>query len=195
MLFKSKMFLLLGLLILVAGCNDNLSGDLDGLADQKSMDRFAALPADADLLLCLQAESVLGKLPNLGSEGEQLGRFGPSTLVKVNRDMVPALTKVEGLKSMVLWGDGQAVSKLDPMLRNSLLGEMAQADWRETAHSVIGTFDEDSAGLKEALTAAGAHPRSVSGGIATFDATSEVIFDILAWDNLRQLKKPTLMRP
>lgn len=194
-MFKGKILLLTGLLVFLTGCNDKLPGDLAGLADQKSLDRFAALPGDSDLLLCLQAEKTLGKLPNLGPEGEQLGRFGPCTLLKVNRDIVPDLAKVEGLNSMVLWGDAQVVTKLDPMLRSTLLAEMAQPHWRESVHPIIGTFDDDSADLKTTLVAAGANVRSVTGGIATFDATSEVIFDILAWDNLRQLKKPTLLRP
>ncbi len=195
MVFKSKTLLLLGLLVLLTGCNDNLSDELAGLADQKSLDRYAALPADAHLLLCLKAESVLGKLPNLDPDGQQLGRFGPCTLVSVSRDKLPALAEVEGLKSVILWGDATVVGKLDPMLRSTLLSEMAQPHWRETVQPVIGTFDEDSAGLKEALVAAGAHPRSVTAGIVTFDATCEVLFDILAWDNVRQLKQPTLMRP
>ncbi len=192
---KFRIIILLGVLTLLTGCKDNLPGELAGLADQKSLDRYAALPADSDLLLCLQAESTLGKLPKLGPEGQQLGHFGPSTLVKVNREMVPALAEVEGLQSLVLWGDGQAAKKLDPQLRSTLLKEMAQPQWREKSYAIIGTFDKDSAGLKEALVAVGAQPRSVKAGLATFDATSEVIFDILAWDHLRQLKEPTLMRP
>jgi hypothetical protein len=197
MFFKSKMLLLPGLIFLVtllSGCNDKLPAELAGLADQKSLDRYAALPADSGLLLCLQSDGVLGKLPNLGPDGKQLGRFGPSTLVAVSRDLVPDLAEVDGLTGFVLWGDDQAAGKLDPMLRTALLGDMAQPNWREKEHAIIGTFD-DGAGLKEALVSAGAKPGSVNGGIVTFDATSEVIFDILAWDNLRQLEKPTLLHP
>ncbi len=198
MVFKSKILLLLGSIILMtmlSGCKDNLSGDLAGLADQQSLDRYATLPADSGLLLCLQSDGVLGKLPDLGPNGRQLGRFGPTTLVEVSRDLVPALAEVDGLKGLVLWGDDKAASKLDPLLRSIMLSEMAMPNWQATEHPVIGTFDDDGADLKQALTAAGAHPRSVNGGIATFAATSQVIFDILAWDNLRQLKKPTLLRP
>ncbi len=191
MIFKSKTMILLALLLLLAGCND----DLAGLADQKSLDRLASLPADSGLLLCLQADGALGKLPDLGPGGRQLGRFGPSTLVEVSRDAVPALAKIEGLKSMVLWGDENAAGKLDPMLKSELLGSMANPDWRLVQHRVIGTFDLESSNLKDALTAAGAQAGSVVDGIATFKASNEIIFDILAWENLRQLKKPTLMRP
>lgn len=195
MIFKSKILLLLSLALVLNGCNDKLPSDLAGLADQRSVERFQALPADSDLLLCLQADGVLGKLPHLGPDGRQVGRFGPSTLVVVSRDLVPKLTEVEGLKGIVLWGEGQAVRKLDPMLKSALLSEMAQPDWRLMEHRVIGTFEDGDQDLNEALVAAGARTRSAVSGIATFSATSEVIFDILAWDRLVQLKKPTLQYP
>lgn len=195
MLLKSKILLLPILLVLLVGCNDSASDHLKRLADQKSLDRFDSLPPDSGLLLCLQSYDVLGELPDLGSEGREVGRFGPASLVIVSRNGVPALAKVNGLDGLVLWGDDKALDKIDPMLRSAMLSAMTMPTWRETEFSVIGTFADGGTGLKEALAAAGARPGSVNGGIATFDATSEVIFDILAWDNLRQLKKPSIQQP
>jgi len=192
MMLKIKILLLLSLVFLMTGCKDNLPRDL---ADERSLERYESLPVDSDLLLCLQSDGVLGKLPDLGSDGREMGRFGPSTLVVVSRDRVPALSEIEGLTGFVLWGDETAVEKLDPMLKSALLSAMALPGWRETKHRIIGTFDPESMDIEGALTAAGANPRSATGGIVTFSATCEVIFDILAWDNLRQLKQPTLMRP
>ena len=195
MIFKWKVIILLSLAFLLTGCNDNLPEDLAGLADEQSLARYKNLPADSGLLLCLQSDGVLGKLPQLGAEGRQIGRFGPSSLVVVSREIIPALAEVEGLKKMVLWGDDKAAGKLDPMLKEDLLSSMASPQWREKEHRLIGSFDKDETGLKEALTAAGARVGSAAGGVATFTAHAEVIFDILAWDNLRQLKKPNFQRP
>lgn len=195
MIFKSQLIILSCLALLLSGCNDNLTDDLSGLADAQSLARYKTLPADSGLLLCLQSDGVLGKLPQLGAEGRQIGRFGPSTLVVVGREKVPALAEVKGLKAMVLWGDDKAAGKLDPMLKEDLLSSMATSDWREKEHRLIGSFDKDTVDLKEALTNAGARVSSAAGGVVTFRAPAEIIFDILAWDNLRQLKTPNFQRP
>ncbi len=195
MKFKSGVLVLGALLVFLAACNDNLPTELAGLADQKSLDRLATLPGDADLLLALQSAGILGKLPHLGSQGRKLGHFGPTTLVEVSQDLVPELAKVEGLTGLVLWGDGRVVEKIDPPLRDAILGGMARSDWRETEYSVIGTFSHPGPDLKNSLAESGAIVGRVSGDVVTFRATSEVIFDLLARDDLSQLKKPNLQYP
>jgi hypothetical protein len=191
MAFKSRLLILPAMLLLLTACNDKLAG----LADEKSQQRYDALPADSGLLLALQADGKLGDLPNLGEKGRQLGRTGSTALVEVSRDMLPALAEVEGVTGFVLWGDEKATGKLDPLLRDALLKGMAQPDWRATQHDLIGTFDDTGVDLEQSLVEAGAVPGSVSGGIVTFTATSEVIFDLLARDDLRQLKNPSLQHP
>ncbi len=192
---KAKILLLLGTVMVFHGCKDQLPAELTGLADQQSLQRLSALPEDSGLLLSLHSDGVLGKLPNLGPDGRELGRFGPTRLALVSRDMVPALAKVDGLTGLVLWGDDKVLTKIDPRLRNDILGGMASNHWQETQYSVIGTFDEGAANLNQSLTDSGAVIGSVNGNIVTFIATSQVIFDILARNDLRQLDKPDLQRP
>ncbi len=192
---KIKILLLLAVLVVFNGCKDQLPTEMAGLADQQSLQRLATLPEDSGLLLSLHSDGVLGQLPNLGPDGRELGRFGPTKLALVSRERVPALAKVDGLTGLVLWGDEKAVTKIDPMLRNAILAGMAATDWRETKYSVIATFADGTTNLAQSLADAGAVTGSITGNTATFVATSEVIFDILGRNDLRQLKKPDLQRP
>ncbi len=187
---KILIILLLALLAAMSGCKDQVPEELSGLADQQSLHRLILLPVDSNLLLSLHSDGVLGKLPDLGSEGKDLGRFGPVRLVLVNRSQVSALAQVESLTELVLWGDDQSLNKIDPLLRNEILKGLAQPQWRQQVYSVIGVFTEGNDELKQSLLDNGAEIGSVAGGVVTLKATSEVIFDILTRDDLRQLKKP-----
>ena len=191
---KTPLLLLLAFLVVFTGCKDDLPAEFAGLAAESSLQRLAALPEDSALLLSLHSEGVLGKLPDLGAEGQDLGRFGPTKLILVSRNLVPDLAKVDGLTELVLWGDANAVTKMDPMLRLDLLNGMAAANWRDQQHSVIGTFDQDVVNLGPSISEAGASVGSVTGSIITFTATSEVIFDILLRDDLSQLNKSDLQQ-
>ena len=191
---KTQLLLLLATLIVFSGCKDELPAELSGLAAPSSLQRLVALPEDSALLLSLHSDGVLGKLPNLGSEGRDLGRFGPTKLILVNRNLLPDLAKVDGLTELVLWGDANTVTKMDPMLRLEILNGMAAANWRDQQYSAIGTFDQDVVNLGSSITEAGASVGSVTGSIITFTATSEVIFDILLRDDLSLLKKPDLQQ-
>jgi len=191
---KTKILLLLIVLVAFSGCKDQLPAELSGLAGEQSLQRLTVLPADSPLLLSLHSDGVLGKLPNLGPEGRDLGRFGPTKLVLVNREQVADMAKVDGVIELVLWGDDKALSRLDPMLRIEILNGMAAANWREKQYPVIGTFDQDVVNLGPSITDAGAAVGSVTGSIVTFEATCEVIFDILLRDDLSQLNKPALQQ-
>ncbi len=191
---KTKFLLLMVALVLVTGCRGSLSRQLKSLADEPSIQRLDLLPEDTDLLISLHSETVLGELPDLGDEGRELGRFGSAVLLEVKRSRVFDLLDISNLTEMVLWGDEQAITRLDPMLRNELLSSMALPYWREGRYDVIATFtlsdDEISSLLADTETTVG----SVNAGVATFSAPAETLFDILAGSGLVQLKKPVLQR-
>ena len=182
----------LALALVVTGCKDQLPAELTGLADENSVARLAVLPPDTNLLLSLHSSGVLGSIPDLGPGGRELGRFGPTALVLVNRARVAQLTKTPGLEHLVLWGDEKSLNRMGPMLRNDILSGMASDSWPEIEYAAVGEFVGTGPQLKQSLLDEGAEVGSSGGGVVTLTATCEVLFNILARDDLRQLKKSNL---
>ncbi len=186
---------LLGLVLLLASCKEELPPQLAGLADEASLNRLAGLPEGSDLLVSLHSDGVLGKIPDLGPDSRELGRFGPTKLVLLPRNEMPVLAKTEGLTGLVLWGDETALQKMDPLLRNELLGGMASPDWENKTYSALAMSADGAEGLKDSLTVMGARVGSASSGVVTLTAGPQVIFDILAMDELKSLKRAGMLQP
>jgi hypothetical protein len=188
------------LLVLMAGVVVGLVGcrseePLADLLDEASQTRLEALSADANVLLSLQSEAPLeGALP-LEEGGRRLGGTGNSVLLEVPRAALSQLADLEGLTSVVVWGGGEIVRRLDPFLRKELLARMDSPPKRDEPLSMIATFQEGADDYAQQLAALDVKPRSIVGNVATLDASPETAFKILALPSLVKLSQPQQRHP
>lgn len=185
---------LLALLALLAGCRESeqLAGLAD-LTDRASLERLAALPETATVLLSLEGHDAM-LAPEPGEGGRRLASFHKSFLLEVPRASLPDLADTPGLKAIVVWGGGEVLPKLDSRLRLSLLTRFSGEELRSTPLEVIARFEGDGLDLRHSLETMGAEVRSAHGGIVTMNATADVLLELVARPDLVKLEKPVLQK-
>jgi hypothetical protein len=182
---------ILAIVFLLPGCGGTKLGNVAGKASQA---RLVAVPYGSDVLLSIHG----GRLPvaplDLGGGGRELNSIGEAVLVVVAQATVPKLAATEGVERIVIWGRGDDLGRLDPMLRADLLSRIGTIR-EDDAVAVVGTFAAGSLDPTADLVAKGVRVGSRTGGIVTMEATPCVLLDVLNRGDLVKLEKPELMQP
>jgi len=176
---------------LLTGCGGSEFGNVAGKASQA---RLVALPYGSDVLLSVHG----GRLPveplELGRGGRRLNSSGDAVLVVVAQASVPRLAATEGVERIVIWGRGDDLGRLDPLLRADLLARIGTV--RESdAVAVVGTFAAGSLDPTADLIAQGVRVGGRSGGIVTMEAMPCVLLDVLNRGDLIKLEKSIMTQP
>ncbi len=175
------------------GCRS--ADDLAGRLDAASVERLAAVPPGASVLLSLRGEAPLGELPELGEGGRTLGRRGATVLVEAARDALPHLAAAPGVVETVIWGSGEAAARLEVGLRNEVLEMLDDPARRGESLAMIATFASAAQDARASVEGLGGRPRSLTGDVMTLDASIDEAFAILALPELVKLARPAVMRP
>ena len=196
---------ILGTLLLVScsGGPDDVQTDavpgLDKVADPGSLDRLTRITDGQPILLSLRTYTTDAPPPTLGAGSRELGRHETVRLLEIVPGDLTAAVSQPDLAELVVWGDGEATRRLEPRLRDFVLRTLASAEWREAHLSIIARFDPERAPtpdrLEAELTALGARPRSVVGGVVTLDTGLESLFAILDRSDLTDLSLPSMQQP
>lgn len=186
----------LAALLLVVGCNDGdaaLKAALDPALADGSLARLAAAPAGEPLVFSIrhggEPEPDISEHP-----ASSLAYLPGMALLKADPADAQALCEAAAPRTVVIWGAGTDVAKLDPTLRRDLLQSMTVPDGHTRPLDVIATFDPASDPTAD-LQNAGATIGSYAAGIATMRVTGETLLDLLAHDDLREVAKPSLQQP
>jgi hypothetical protein len=172
----------------LAGCRGS---DLDRLLDADSQRRLDAMPAGATLLVSLRT----GGDPAIADDVRVVEHAGDLVLLEATRDGLAGLGALPDVTQAVVWGPSDVLRKLDPALRGALLEAFGAADTTAASLPVIATFAPDASGVEAAVAASGATLRSLTGGVATVDATPGAALRLLELPDLVELERPNTLRP
>ena len=191
-----RLFLALSCLLALASCKPGeIRDELAKFTDEASLARLEAVPSESRILLSVEGHEAMGELPDLGEGGRNLGSFDKTYLLEIPWVVIPDLTATPGLKSIVVWGSADYVTRMDARLRLTMLSRVSGDELRNSPMEVVARFNGDVLDLRHSLEKLGAEPRSVNAGVVTMDATVDVLFEILARPDLVSLAKPILQRP
>jgi hypothetical protein len=185
---RSRMLTVVLALVALGGCRDS---DLKRVLDDDSNRRLDAAPADATLLISLRA----GADPVFDDHLRLIERAGGTLLVEASRESANSLGGLPDVTHAAVWGAGDVLRKLDPALRGELLGSLDTADKDDATLPIIATFAAGATGVEAAIAGSGASLRSLTGTIATLDATPAAALRLLEWPQLVELEKPNTLRP
>ena len=166
----------------------------DAPVDGASRARLATLDHGETVLLSVRTVAGRPGLDTTAVGARPLGRRGATQLMTIGAADLARLTRQSDLMEIVVWGAGDAVSRLDPMLRQSMLAAVAGAERHATTLSVIANFGRTADPVAR-LRAHGITARSVAGRVATFDADLETLFGLLADPGVTMLSLPATQRP
>ncbi len=178
-------------LLLLAGCAGR---SLEDVADESSLARFRALPADAEVLVSLHGEGLAEHFTGT----RPVGALGEARLVMAPHGALKTLSNLEGLQRVVVWGDDKALQRLDPLLRLEMLGAMDTAiRTGKTGAEIraVASFDEGARIQAAELQAMGLALGSHTGQVATVRGTCANLLDLAAHPQLVKLEKPALQFP
>ncbi len=171
----------------LAGCR---GGALVDSLDEDSTRRLNAVPEEATLLVSLRA----GADPTFDDGLRLVERSGDAVLLEATRKSLAGLGALPDVTHAAVWGSGDVLRKLDPALRGEVLAALA-ADTTAAPLAIIATFAPGSTGLEAAIAESGASLRSLTGAIATLDATPAAALRLLELPQLVELERPTTLRP
>jgi hypothetical protein len=182
----------------LAGCGGGQDAAIETALDpqlaDRSLARLVAVPPDGVVVLSILHGD--GPAPDLSDQPARSLGFVPGiALVETTPASARVLAAQAPAGSVVIWGSGAHVARLEPSLRNLLLQTMTDPGWHDVRLEVIATFAPQAADPTADLRDAGAQIGSYAAGIATIRVTGETLLDVLAHDDLRAVSKPSLQRP
>lgn len=189
---KRRLWLFLVAALALAGCKGD--EQLDKYMDAASKDRLAQISAADLVYVSLKCATPPGNLPPLDG-GQVFGRSGTTVLLTIPKRSLPKLRDVTKVQSAVVWGGSEEGKRLDPGLRAQLLGALDENSEQTSSVPMIATFRSERSDLEAQLRAMGAETRTVAGRVVTLDATPEVVFSLIAMDDLVNLTRPRKLNP
>ena len=179
-----KRWLMSTVLLLVACAGG--SGVLDRL-DTGSRERLAEIGEDDEVLVSFHHERRAPDVARHAAAARPLGETDGASLWALPKSALVSMPVPDGLHTVRVWGDADAIRRLAPDLRNDLLERFARDRVAESI-PLTATFDGDDPGRRDALVALGVQPRSVTGTVATLDADAERTLALLTLPSLLQLE-------
>jgi hypothetical protein len=186
---RSTVLIGAGLTLAALGCGgkDRVENHLD----PPSLMRLSAVAEGGRVVTACRATPLPEKLSL--TEVTELDRAGSSVLLELPKAKMQTISGIQGLERTSVWGDAQAIAKLDARLKQDLLAAWDQGQM--TPMPLIARFADGTADLEHALTQEGAAPRTVAGPVVTLDADPETILRITTMPGLLSLSRPTTLQP